>query len=115
MYDIERENFVKKLRRSIEKDAEWTLDFVVIQVPDGDFVQFLPMEKGGFYVEFAVGDSEDSLKGPDDDVPIPVKKRPWLSPEHDKPLVTMLKLLLIGLVGGALFGVVMFVLSEYYW
>lgn len=116
------------------------LNFVVIQVPYGDFVQFLPMEGGGFYVEFAVGDYadakgryrkfdklyrqygykygtgnpeedfyikeyptgseedliqeipdlivaikgnclpvciyEESLKGPDDDVPIPVKKRP---------------------------------------
>lgn len=58
---------------------------------------------------------DESLKGPYDDVPIPVKKRPWLSPDHDKPLVTMLKLLLIGLVGGALFGVIMFVLSEYCW
>ena len=58
---------------------------------------------------------EESLKGPGDDVPIPVKKRPWLSPEHDKPLVTMLKLLLIGLIGGVTFGAIMFILSEYYW
>ena len=182
MYDIERENFVKKLRRSIENDAEGVLDFVTVQVPHNDFVQFLPMEGGGFYVEFAVGDSlgalvnnpcrydkydelyrqygykygtgnpeddfyikeyptgseedmireipelivaikgnclsvciyDESLKGPDD-VPVPIRKKPWLSPEHDMPLVTMLKLLLIGLVGGALFGVVMFVLSEYVW
>ncbi len=181
--DSEMENFRKKLRRSIEKNAEGVLDFVTVQVPYNDFVQFLPMEGGGFYVEFAVGDSlgalvnnpckydkydelyrqygykygtgnpeddfyikeypagseedmireipelivaikgnclsvciyDESLKGPDDDVPIPVKKRPWLSPDHDKPLVTMLKLLLIGLVGGALFGVIMFVLSEYCW
>ena len=58
---------------------------------------------------------DESLKGPDDDVPVPIRKRRWVSPEHDNLLVTMLKLLLIGLVGGALFGVVMFVLSEYCW
>ncbi len=183
MYDIERENFVKKLRRSIENDAEGVLDFVTVQVPHKDFVQFWPMTDGGFYVEFAVGDSlgalannpckydkfdelyrqygykygtgnpeddfyvkeypagseedmireipelivaikgnclsvciyDESLKGPDDDVPVPIRKRRWLSPEHDNLLVTMLKLLLIGLVGGAFFGVVMFVLSEYFW
>lgn len=183
MYDIERENFVKKLRRSIENDAEGVLDFVTVQIPYNDFVQFLPMEGGGFYVEFAVGDSlgalvnnpcrydrfdelyrqygykygtgnpeddfyikeypkgseedmireipelivaikgnclsvciyDESLKGPDDDVPIPIRKRRWLSPEHDKPLVTMLKLLLIGLIGGVTFGAIMFILSEYYW
>lgn len=61
MYDIERENFVKKLRRSIENDAEGVLDFVTVQVPNNDFVQFLPMEGGGFYVEFAVGDSLGAL------------------------------------------------------
>ena len=38
MYDIERENFVKKLRRSIENDAEGVLDFVTVQVPYNDFV-----------------------------------------------------------------------------
>lgn len=179
----EMEIFRKKLRQSVENDAKGVLDFVTVQVPYNDFVQFLPMEEGGFYVEFAVGDSlgalvnnpcrydkydelyrqygykygtgnpeddfyikeypagseedmireipelivaikgnclsvciyKESLKGPGDDVPIPVKKRPWLSPEHDKPLVTMLKLLLIGLVGGAIFGVILFVLSEYCW
>lgn len=179
----EIEIFRKKLRQSVENDAKGVLDFVTVQVPHNDFVQFWPMTDGGFYVEFAVGDSlgafvnnqcrydkfdelyrqygykygtgnpeddfyikeypagseedmireipelivaikgnclsvciyDESLKGPYDDVPIPVKKRPWLSPDHDKPLVTMLKLLLIGLVGGALFGVIMFVLSEYCW
>ena len=50
-----------------------------------------------------------------DDVPVPIRKRRWLSPENDKPFVTMLKLLLIGLVGGTIFGVKMFVLSEYCW
>lgn len=179
----EMEIFRKKLRQSVENDAKGVLDFVTVQVPYNDFVQFLPMEGGGFYVEFAVGDSlgalvnnprkydkydelyrqygykygtgnpeddfyikeypagseedmireipelivaikgyclsvciyDESLKGPDDDVPVPIRKRRWLSPEHDNLLVTMLKLLLIGLVGGALFGVVMFVLSEYVW
>lgn len=179
----EMEIFRKKLRQSVENDAKGVLDFVTVQVPYNDFVQFLPMEEGGFYVEFAVGDSlgalvnnpckydkydelyrqygykygtgnpeddfyikeypagseedliqeipdlivaikgnclsvciyKESLKGPGDDVPIPVKKRPWLSPEHDKPLVTMLKLLLIGLIGGVTFGAIMFILSEYYW
>lgn len=179
----EMEIFRKKLRQSVENDAKGVLDFVTVQVPYNDFVQFLPMEGGGFYVEFAVGDSlgalannpckydkfdelyrqygykygtgnpeddfyikeypagseedmireipelivaikgnclsvciyKESLKGPGDDVPIPVKKRPWLSPEHDKPLVTMLKLLLIGLIGGVTFGAIMFILSEYYW
>lgn len=179
----EMELFRKKLRLSVENDAKGVLDFVTVQVPHNDFVQFWPMIDGGFYVEFAVGDSlgvlvnnpcrydkfdelyrqygykygtgnpeddfyikeypagseedmireipelivaikgnclsvciyDESLKGSDDDVPVPIRKRRWLSPEHDKPLVTMLKLLLIGLVGGALFGVVMFVLSEYYW
>ena len=56
----DKENFRKKLRSSIEKDAEGVLDFVVIQVPYGDFVQFFPMEEGGFYVEFAVGESLSS-------------------------------------------------------
>ena len=179
----EMEIFRKKLRQSVENDAKGVLDFVTVQVPHNDFVQFWPMIDGGFYVEFAVGDSlgalvnnpckydkydelyrqygykygtgnpeddfyikeypagseedliqeipdlivaikgnclsvciyEESLKGPGDDVPIPVKKRPWLSPEHDKPLVTMLKLLLIGLIGGVTFGAIMFILSEYYW
>ena len=179
----EMEIFRKKLRQSVENDAKGVLDFVTVQVPHNDFVQFLPMEGGGFYVEFAVGDSlgalvnnpckydkydelyrqygykygtgnpeddfyikeypagseedliqeipdlivaikgnclsvciyEESLKGSGDDVPLPVKKRPWLSPEHDKPLVTMLKLLLIGLIGGVTFGAIMFILSEYYW
>ena len=179
----EIEIFRKKLRQSVENDAKGVLDFVTVQVPHNDFVQFWPMIDGCFYVEFAVGDSlgalvnnpckydkydelyrqygykygtgnpeddfyikeypagseedmireipelivaikgnclsvciyDESLKGPDDDVPVPIRKRRWLSPEHDKPLVTMLKLLLIGLVGGALFGVVMFVLSEYFW
>lgn len=58
---------------------------------------------------------DESLKRSDDDVQVPIRKRRWLSPEHDKPMVTMLKLLLIGLVGGAIFGVIMFVLSEYCW
>lgn len=58
---------------------------------------------------------DESLKGSDDDVPVPIRKRRWLSPEHDKPLVTMLKLLLIGLIGGVTFGTIMFILSEYYW
>lgn len=58
---------------------------------------------------------DESLKGPDDDVLVPIRKRRWLSPEHDKPLVTMLKLLLIGLIGGVIFGAIMFILSEYYW
>ena len=58
---------------------------------------------------------DESLKGSDDDVPVPIRKRRWLSPEHDKPLVTMLKLLLIGLIGGVTFGAIMFILSEYYW
>ena len=179
----EMEIFRKKLRQSVENDAKGVLDFVTVQVPYNDFVQFLPMEGGGFYVEFAVGDSlgalvnnpcrydkydelyrqygykygtgnpeddfyikeypagseedmireipelivaikgnclsvciyDESLKGPYDDVPIPVKKRPWLSPDHDKPLVTMLKLLLIGLIGGVTLGAIMFILSEYYW
>ena len=179
----EMEIFRKKLRQSVENDAKGVLDFVTVQVPHNDFVQFCPMIDGGFYVEFAVSDStvalvnnackydkfdelyrqygykygtgnpeddfyikeypagseedmireipelivaikgnclsvciyDESLKGPDDDVPVPIRKRRWLSPEHDNLLVTMLKLLLIGLVGGALFGVVMFVLSEYFW
>ena len=46
--DSDKENFRKKLRSSIEKDIEGVLDFAVIQVPYGDFVQFLPMEGGGF-------------------------------------------------------------------
>lgn len=179
----EMEIFRKKLRQSVENDAKGILDFVTVQVPHNDFVQFLPMEEGGFYVEFAVGDSlgalvnnpckydkydelyrqygykygtgnpeddfyvkaypagseedmireipelivaikgnclsvciyDESLKGPDDDVPVPIRKRRWLSPEQDKPLVTMLKLLLIGLIGGVTFGAIMFILSEYYW
>ena len=179
----EMEIFRKKLRQSVENDAKGVLDFVTVQVPYNDFVQFLPMEGGGFYVEFAVGDSlgalvnnprkydkydelyrqygykygtgnpeddfyikeypagseedmireipelivaikgnclsvciyDESLKGPDDDVPVPIRKRRWLSPEHDKPLVTILKLLLIGLIGGVTFGAIMFILSEYYW
>lgn len=177
--DSEIDKFQKKLRRSIEKNVEGVLDFVVITVPYGDFVQFVPMTDGGYYVEFAVGSTKDSngkygqydkmyqqygykygtgdpnddfyvkeypagseedmireipelivaikgnclsvciydesLKGPDDDVPVPIRKRRWLSPEHDKPLVTMLKLLLIGLIGGVTFGAIMFILSEYYW
>ncbi len=44
-----KENFRKKLHRSIEKDTEGVLDFVVIEVPYNDFVQFLPMEEGGYY------------------------------------------------------------------
>ena len=58
--DPDKENFRNKLRRSIEKDTEGILDFVVIQVPYNDFVQFLPMEGGGFYVEFAVGSTDSS-------------------------------------------------------
>ena len=58
--DSDKENFRKKLRSSIEKDIEGVLDFAVIQVPYGDFVQFLPMEGGGFYVEFAVGSTDGS-------------------------------------------------------
>ena len=58
--DPDKENFRKKLRHSIEKDAEGVLDFVVIQVSYNDFVQFLPMEGGGFYVEFAVGSTDSS-------------------------------------------------------
>ena len=53
----EIEIFRKKLRQSVENDAKGVLDFVTVQVPYNDFVQFLPMEGGGFYVEFAVGDS----------------------------------------------------------
>lgn len=36
------------------------VDFVVIHIPQSGFIQFVPMAKGGFYVEFAVGDSSDS-------------------------------------------------------
>lgn len=57
--DPDKENFRKKLS-SIEKDIGGVLDFAVIQVPYGDFVQFLPMEGGGFYVEFAVGSTDGS-------------------------------------------------------
>ena len=57
--DPDKEKFRKKLRHSIKKDAEGLLDFVVIQVADSGFVQFAPMEAGGFYVEFAVGDFDD--------------------------------------------------------
>ena len=49
--------FRKKLRQSVENDAKGVLDFVTVQVPHNDFVQFCPMTDGGFYVEFAVGDS----------------------------------------------------------
>ncbi len=58
--DIEKENFRKKLRCSVENDMRGLLDFVVIQVPHGDFVQFCPSLDGGYYVEFAVGESLSS-------------------------------------------------------
>ena len=53
----EMEIFRNKLRQSVENDAKGVLDFVTVQVPHNDFVQFCPMTDGGFYVEFAVGDS----------------------------------------------------------
>ena len=179
--DPDKENFRKKLRSSIEKDIEGVLDFAVIQIPYGDFVQFLPMEGGGFYVEFAVGSTdgssgrysqydklyqlygykygtgdpnddfyikeypagteedmvkeipdlivaikgnclsvciyEDSLKGPDDNVPVPLVKKKFrlFSFENDGCLMILVKLLLIGLIGGVSFGGIMFILSEYVW
>ena len=179
--DLDKENFRKKLRHSIEKDAEGLLDFVVIQVPYSGFVQFLPMEGGGFYVEFAVGNSKDSkgryrkfdklyqqygykygTEDPNDDFyvkeypkgceedlikeipdlivaikgnclsvclydeslnsgddyvpPAPAKKKFWLfSFANDHPLLALFKLLLIGIIGGTIFGGIMFILSEYYW
>ena len=57
----EIEIFRKKLRQSVENDAKGVLDFVTVQVPYNDFVQFWPMIDGGFYVEFAVGDSLGAL------------------------------------------------------
>lgn len=94
-------------------------DFYIKEYPAGseeDLIQEIPelivAIKGN---SLCVCIYDESLKRSDDDVQVPIRKRRWLSPEHDKPMVTMLKLLLIGLVGGAIFGVKMFLLSEYCW
>lgn len=42
----EIEIFRKKLRQSVENDAKGVLDFVTVQVPYNDFVQFWPMIDG---------------------------------------------------------------------
>ena len=60
---------------------------------------------------------EDSLKGPDDNVPVPLVKKKFrlFSFENDGCLMILVKLLLIGLIGGVSFGGIMFILSEYVW